>query len=146
MARVLRILAAASLLAVAAAGCGGAAPETRAMQRVPRALAENWEGQAAAIATAASKGDSCRALRLARSLRTEVIAKQREVPPRLRSPLLIGVNSLADRIKCTPIVTPEPQPKHSPPPPKQGPKPKPKPPKHHGPPDHGKGHGKGHDK
>ncbi|HEY7422245.1 MAG TPA: hypothetical protein VH541_09550 [Gaiellaceae bacterium] len=143
MVRVLRILAAAVLLALAAAGCGGAARETRAVHLVPRALAEDWEGQASAIATAASTGDSCRALRLAESLRADVIAKQREVPLRLRSPLLTGVKSLAGRIRCT--VTPKPPLKHSPPP--KGPRPKPKPPKpklpkHHGPPGRGKGHDK----
>jgi hypothetical protein len=142
---MLRILGTVSLLAVVAAGCGGAARETRPVHRVPRALAVDWEGQASAIAAAASTGDNCRALRLAQALRTEVIAKQGEVPVRLRSPLLIGVNSLADRIKCTPVVTPQPPPRRSPPP-KKEPKPKPKPPGHHGPPGHGKGHGKGHDK
>jgi hypothetical protein len=122
MAKVLRILSAAALLVVVAAGCGGAGrPQRSAFQGVPRVLAQDWEGQASAIATAASAGNGCQARQLAASLRTDVIAKEHELPLRLRSPLLIGVNALADRITCTPA-----PPKKPKPPPKE-----PKPPKPH---------------
>jgi hypothetical protein len=136
---VLRIVAAAALLGVIVAGCGGAAPPQRsAFRAVPRALAQDWEGQATAIAAAASAGNSCRARRLARALRTDVARSRDKLPYRLRSPLLTGVNALADRITCTPAVT-KPAPPKKPP---KGPKPKPKPPKPHGP----QGDDKGHDK
>jgi len=88
-------------------------------------LAQAWEGQASAIASAASAGNSCRALQLASSLRDDVVSSQQRVPSRLRSALLTGVNALADRITCTPAPT---QPTKPP----KGPKP-PKPHDHHGP-------------
>ena len=114
--RVLRVLSAATLLVVVAAGCGGVAgPQRPAFHGVPRVLAQRWEGQASAIAAAASTGDSCRAMQLADSLRTEVVAAKDEVPARLRPPLLTGVNALADRIACTPpTVAPEKKPKPPP--------------------------------
>jgi hypothetical protein len=103
---MLKTISAAVLLAVVAAGCGdGASPRSARFHGVPRALAQVWEGQARAIATAASAGNGCQALRLAKALRTDVIAKERDLPVRLRSPLLDGVNSLAGRITCTPPVT-----------------------------------------
>ena len=131
MAKVLRILTAALLLVVAAAGCGGAArPQKDAVPRVPRALAQNWEGRASAIADAASAGNSCQARQLANSLRTDVEASKNEVPLRLRAPLLTSVNALADRITCPPVT------------PTTTEKPKPPPKPDHK--EHGKGHGKGH--
>jgi len=137
MGQVLRNVSAAVLLAVIVAGCGGAAtPQRSAFRGVPPALAQDWEGQATAIAAAASAGNSCRALHLAAALRTDVARSRHKLPYRLRSPLLTGVNALADRITCTPVVT-------KPAPPKKPPKgPKPKPPKPHGP----HGDDKGHDK
>lgn len=130
--RVLRILWAAFLLVVVAAGCGGAArPQRSAFHGVPPALAQDWEGQASDIAAAASAGNSCRARQLATALRADVVASKDRVPSRLRPPLLTSVNALADRIKCTPVVQTPPE--------------KPKPPKEphehdrHG--HHGHGHG-----
>lgn len=113
---------AGALLAVIAAGCGGAAPsQSSASDRIPQPLARAWEGQASAIATAASAGEGCRAMRLAASLREEVTAARRKLPLRLRSPLLTGVNALADRIStCTRVRVVTVQ---TPPP--KGPKPKP---------------------
>lgn len=67
---------------------------------MPRALASEWEARASAIADAAAAGDDCHALQLAASLRDDVIAKESQVPVRLQSPLLAGVNALADRIVC----------------------------------------------
>ena len=102
MANVLRILSGAALLVVVVAGCGGAAPQGSASQRLPRALAQDWEAQASAIATAADAGNDCRAMRLAASLSAEVAASRHKLPLRLRSPLLTGVNDLAARIStCT---------------------------------------------
>ena len=126
---MLRILWAAALFVVVAAGCGGASgAKEAAVHGVPPALAQAWEGQASAIAAAASAGNSCRALQLANALRSDVIAKEHRLPRRLRSPLSTGVNALADRITCVPTVQK---------PPKKPPKP---PPEHHG--KHGH-HGKG---
>lgn len=103
--KVLRILSAAFLLVVVAAGCGGAArPQRSALHGVPPALAQDWEGRASDIAAAASAGNSCRALQLANALRADVVASKDKLPSRLRPPLLTSVNALADRIKCTPVV------------------------------------------
>jgi hypothetical protein len=134
--KVLRIVSAVVLLTVVAAGCGGTArPQRSAVHRMPRALAQEWEGQASAIAAAAAAGNDCRAMRLAASLRAEVTASRHKLPPRLRSPLLTGVDALANRISTctrTRVVTVQIPP--------QGPKPKP--PKPQGPPGHDKGNHK----
>ena len=137
MVRVLRILSGAALLVVVLAGCGGAAPQGSASQRLPRALAQDWAAQASAIATAADAGNECRAMRLAASLSADVAASRHKLPVRLRSPLLTGVNDLAARIStCTRIVTVPVQPK-----PSKGPKSKPPPhePGHKGHDEHGHG-------
>jgi hypothetical protein len=124
---VLRIFSAAALLAVVTAGCGGAAePPKLAVHGVPKALAQGWEQQASAIASAASAGNDCSALQLANALRSDVKARQHELPLRFRAPLLTGVNALAGRIRCTPPVQT---------PPKKQPKP----------PHEQHGHGHGHD-
>jgi hypothetical protein len=65
-------------------------------------LAHEWAAQASAIADAAGAGNGCLALRLANSLRNEVIAAEGELPLRFRSPLLISVNALANRLTCAP--------------------------------------------
>ncbi|HEU5476518.1 MAG TPA: hypothetical protein VFU64_01665 [Gaiellaceae bacterium] len=135
--KVLRNVSAVAVVALVAAGCGGASrPHETSAGGVPRALAHAWEAQASAIAAAAATGDGCRAHALATALRTDVIHAGSRVPSRLRMPLLDGVNSLADRIVCTP----PPQTVTRPASPK-----KPKPPAHddHGHHDH---HGHGHDK
>jgi hypothetical protein len=103
MGSVRRILWVAALLAVLAAGCGGAdRPQRAAFHGVPPALAHDWERQASAIATAAAAGNSCNASQLADALRNDVIAKEHELPLRLRAPLRTGVSALADRITCVP--------------------------------------------
>lgn len=130
----------AALVVVVGAGCGGAAPAERsALHGVPPVLARDWEGQASAIARAASAGDSCGALRLANALRDEVLASERKLPLRLRSPLVTGVNALADRLTCTVTTTVETPPAK--------PKPPPKPPghKHDHHDHHGPGKGGGND-
>lgn len=141
MAKVLRILSGAALLAVLLAGCGGGAPRDSTRHGVPRALARDWEGRASAIADAAEAGNSCRAQSLAASLRDDVVTSQSRVPRRLRSALLTGVNSLADRTTCRHVVTVQ-APPTKPGPKEPKPKPEHKPPKPHKPPHH---HDKGHD-
>jgi hypothetical protein len=125
---VSRLLSVVALLAVLATGCGSAAQTHRSARHgIPRLLAQRWEDRASAVAAAATAGDDCQALHLASVLRDDVVAAQREVPLRLRSPLLADVKALAGRITCTP------------PPPVVKPKKAPKPPKpphedhaHHG--------------
>jgi hypothetical protein len=125
----------AALLMVVAAGCGGSSrSQEAAIHQIPRALAQDWEGQASEIAAVAGRGDSCRALQLASSLRNEIDASRAKLPRRLRAPLLSGVNSLADRITCSPPVTTVP--KKPPKPPHEGHG-------HHGHPGHGHGGGDG---
>ena len=110
--KVLRIVPVAALLLVVAAGCGDASqPQRSALHGVPPVLAQNWEGQANAIANAASAGDSCGALRLADSLQAQILASEHKLPPRLRSPLVTGVNALVDRLTCTVTTTTKPPPK-----------------------------------
>lgn len=134
---MLRIFSGAALLVVLLAGCGGSAPRHSAAHGVPQALAREWEGRASAIASAAAAGDSCEAQSLAASLRDDVVTSQGKVPRRLRSALLTGVNSLADRTTCIHVVT---VPTHPEKPGPKEPKPKPEPPKPHEHHDHGKGH------
>lgn len=135
---MLRILPAAAVLVVVAAGCGGAAePQRSAFHGVPPALARDWEGQANAIAAAAAAGNDCKARDLAKSLQAEVVNSEHKVPLRLRKPLNVGVNALVGRITCTPVV---PTPPKKPTPPKE-----PKPPKDHHEKHGHHGHGDGGD-
>jgi len=99
---VLRLIA-VTFVVLAAVGCGGSArPETTAARGLPPTLAEQWAEQASSIASAAAHGQGCRAQRLASTLRDEILGKKARVPARLQGPLVTGVNSLADRITCTP--------------------------------------------
>ena len=116
--KVLRIVSLAALVVGVAAGCGGASrPQQPRLHGVPHRLAQAWEGQASQIAAAASAGDSCRAMHLADSLRDQVRAAEHKLPPRLRSPLVIGVDRLADGLTCTvtTMVTVPQKPKPKPP-------------------------------
>jgi hypothetical protein len=138
---VLKIVSVAALVLVVAAGCGdGSRPERSVLRGVPSALARDWQGQANEIASAASAGEDCRALRLAKSLRNQVLASERELPARLRSPLVTGVNALADRLTCTVTTTVETVPQEPKPPDKHKEDHK----DHHG--HHGHGDGGGDDK
>jgi hypothetical protein len=130
---VLRIVCVVCLVALVAGGCGGGGHSaSRVRATLPRALAQKWAGEADAIAAAAATGQSCRAKALAGSLRDEVIQAGAQVPTRLNAALLDGVNSLADRIVCTP-------------PPQTVTAPPAKPPKKHPPHDHHDHHGHGGD-
>jgi hypothetical protein len=128
---LVRIVLAAALLALVAAGCGGTArPGPRVIHGVPRTLAAEWQAQASKVADAAAAGHDCLALHLASSLRDEIISDQARLPQRLYAPLVTGANALADRIVCKATVTTA----HKKPP---------EPPKHHKPHDdhHHKDHG-----
>jgi hypothetical protein len=138
---VLRLLSAAAVLVVLAAGCGGAGG--RAVHGVPRNLAQGWEDRAEAIAVAATFGNECRAQQLAVSLNRDVVQARHKLPLRVRGPLLAAVSSLADRTTCTPVATNPTPPKNPHPPHKE---PKPNPPKKHGPHGHDKEDHQGHDK
>jgi hypothetical protein len=106
---VLRILSAGALIVLVAAACGSSARHSRsATPGLPPDLAQAWAAQASAVADASAAGDSCHASQLASSLRDDVITAQARVPTRLRSPLLAGVNALADRITCVPKPPPPP--------------------------------------
>jgi hypothetical protein len=120
---VSRIVLLAALAVLVAAGCGGSPRLHSAALGLPRELARTWASRADAVATAAAAGNRCLAQQLASSLRDDVIAAEGKVPTRLRRPLLLGVNSLADRIVCTPAPAAPPH--------QQQPKP-PKPHDHHG--------------
>lgn len=125
---VSRIAAVAVLVVLVAAGCGGGRPQKVDLHGIPSALAQDWEGQAAAIAAAAAARNDCHARALAVSLRTQVMQKQHLLPLRLRSPLVTGIDSLVARTTCTPK---PPAPRPTSPAKPRGP---PKPPKPH---DHG---------
>lgn len=142
---MLRIVSAVGLVALLVAGCGGSSrsADRTTVHGVPRALASEWESRAVAVADAAAAGDDCRALQLAGSLRDQVIAKESQVPSRLRSPLLAGVNALADRIVCEVPPQTVTVPAKNPPEPPKPKHPKPKPPHEHD--HHGTGDGKGGD-
>jgi hypothetical protein len=134
--------AASAAAALLCAGCGGS---DRAQQpptpKLPRALAQAWSRDARAIAAALAAGDACGARAQASRLQTAVIAavNARRVPPDFLEPLTSAVNSLPERIVCTPPAPTQPAATPGPPgKPKHG-----KPEQHpHG---HGKGRKKGHD-
>jgi hypothetical protein len=109
----------AAALLLLAAGCGGASESHRpAGGALPRTLAQSWAGQASEIASLARAGNTCAARQAASSLRDEIVAKQSDLPVRLSSPLLAGVNALADRLVCQAppeTVTVAPQPPAKPP-------------------------------
>lgn len=132
--KVVRIVSAVALLAVVA-GCGSTAHRQRSsVPRVPRALAQTWEGQVLAIRDAAHAGQGCEALHLATALRAQVAAERTKVPLGLRAPLATGVTALVNSITCTPPPpTPAPRKKPEPKPPHEG----------HGKHDHHDPHGHG---
>jgi outer membrane murein-binding lipoprotein Lpp len=141
--KVSRIPAVAALVVLVVAGCGGGAPPQQtatAVRGIPSALAQDWSGQASAIADAAAAGNDCRAQLFALSLRKQVMQKQHLLPLRLRSPLVTGVDSLVERTSCRETVTVE----TTPAPPQHGPKPPHHPPPHGPKPPHGHGHGDSH--
>jgi hypothetical protein len=99
-------LTSAALAALVLAGCGGAAHvQPRQPPRLPHALAQQWRGEADRIAAALAAGDGCSARQDAVALRTQVIeaVNTRMIPARLLEPLTSAVNSLPERITCTPV-------------------------------------------
>jgi hypothetical protein len=135
--KVSRIPIAAALVVFVVAGCGGGAgPQKSALHGVPNALAQDWAGQASEIAAAAAARNDCHAQALANSLRAQVMQKRHLLPPRLRSPLVTGLDSLVARTTCTQTAPAPPSTRPAKP---HGP---PKPTKPHGHHDH---HGHGND-
>jgi hypothetical protein len=123
--------AAALLVALALAGCGGATKQPRRVAKPPhirRLLAHSLAAQANAVAQALAQTDGCTALAHANELRDAVAqaVSANEIPVRLRAKLTAAVNDLPGRITCNPAPPPRPPEKT-------------KPPKH----DHGHGHGHG---
>jgi len=104
----------ALLAVVALAGCGDGTPRRAAPRppKLPRALAQSWQQQAGAVASALAAGDGCGAQRLATSLQASVVAavNGRKVPRRFLEPLTSGVNALVSEITCAP--PPAEPPKH----------------------------------
>ena len=99
-------------LALALAGCGGAAKHAAEKPpRLPRALAQALAQQADGIAGALAAGDGCTALQLAGSLRAEVVqaVNARQIPRAFQESLLATANDLTGRITCSP---PPEKPKH----------------------------------
>ena len=104
----------ALLAVVALAGCGDGTPRRAAPRppKLPRVLAQSWQQQADAVASALAAGDGCGAQRLATSLQASVVAavNGRKVPRRFLEPLTSGVNALVSEITCAP--PPAEPPKH----------------------------------
>lgn len=101
--------AAAAVVALCAAGCGGARHGAAAAQpRLPRALAQTWAQQADRIAAALAAGDGCAAETQATALRAQIVqaAGERRIAQRLVAPLVGAVNDLPNRIVCTPPARP----------------------------------------
>jgi hypothetical protein len=137
------LAAAAAAVALLAAGCGGGGTPKPQAPKLPRALAQAWSRDAQAVAAALAAGDACGARARAVELRTAVITavNARRVPQDFLEPLTSAVNSLPERIVCTPPAPAEPATTPAP----AEPKPKHEKPEHppHG---HGHGHGKGEKK
>ena len=101
--------AAALVVALALAGCGGTAHRaTSKPPRLPRDLARAWAARARSVADALAAGDGCTALQRADDLRGAVVqaVNARRIPARLEEQLTAAVNELPDRITCTPPAPP----------------------------------------
>jgi len=119
----------ALVLAVMAAGCGGAG-HAAAPPRLPHALGSDLAAQASTIEASLTGGDACGAAAEAAQLQQMVASavSSGQVPVALRGPLSRSSAALAAEITCVPA------------PPAKPTDGKPKPPGH----DHGPGHGHGH--
>lgn len=109
-----RVWAAALLVAVALAGCGGddsASDETTtaAAPTLPRALAEELALASDEVAELLAAGDGCAASERAADLRERTLAavESGNVPAALEQPLVSAVEGLATRIVCEPATTEE---------------------------------------
>jgi hypothetical protein len=102
----MRRSAALLLAAFLIAGCGGTAAQTppRSPPKIPRALAQQWEAEAQAVAAALASGDGCNAKTAATGLREQIIeaVNAHSFPSRYQATLLGAVNDLPDKIVCTP--------------------------------------------
>jgi hypothetical protein len=99
----MRVRLAATLLVLAAAGCG-AGDEAR----LNGALASRLAEQADAVAAAAERGDDCAAKARAEDLQRQTVAAINAggVPPELQEELQSAVNGLAVRLECAPKLSP----------------------------------------
>ena len=109
-----RVPAAALVVALALAGCGGDdrasnATETAAAPTLPRALAEELALASDDVAELLEAGDGCAASERAADLRERALAavESADVPTALEEPLVTAVEGLAARIVCEPATTEE---------------------------------------
>jgi len=134
-----RILAATAAAVVPAAlsGCGGSAHPARIAWPAGVGLVR----QSQAVATLASRGDTCRAAGAAALLQRDFDRDRAAgaIPSRLARPLGRAISALVSELRCPPPATPPP-----PPPPTPPPKPEEKHHKHDKPHAHKK-HGKHHE-
>jgi hypothetical protein len=107
-----RVSAAALVVALALAGCGGDdrasnATETAAAPTLPRALAEELALASDDVAELLEAGDGCAASERAADLRERALAavESGDVPAALEEPLVTTVEGLAARIVCEPATT-----------------------------------------
>jgi hypothetical protein len=109
-----RVSAAALVVAVALAGCGGDerasnATDTAAAPTLPRTLAEELALASDDVAELLEAGDGCAASERAADLREHALAavESGDVPAALEEPLVTAVEGLAARIVCEPATTEE---------------------------------------
>ena len=109
-----RASAAALLVAVALAACGGGdgasdEAETTAAPSLPRALAEELAAASDEVADLLEAGDGCAASERAAELREQALAAVEggAVPSELERPLATAVERLATQITCEPATTEE---------------------------------------
>ena len=109
-----RVSAAALVVALVLAGCGGDdrasnATETAAAPTLPRALAEELALASDDVAELLETGDGCAASERAADLRERALAavESGDVPAALEDPLVTAVEGLAARIVCEPATTEE---------------------------------------
>jgi hypothetical protein len=104
-----RMSAAALVVAVALAACGGDdsasdETETAAAPSLPRALAEELAQTSDEVADLIEAGDGCAASQRAGELRDRALAavESGDVPPDLERPLIVAVDRLTTQIVCEP--------------------------------------------
>lgn len=109
-----RVSAAALMVAVALAGCGGddsASNETQttAAPTLPAALAEELALVSDDVAELLEAGDGCAASERAAELRERTVAAVEggDVPAALEQPLVTAVEALENQIVCEPATTEE---------------------------------------
>ena len=99
-----RELGAAALAALCLSGCGEAKRALPHPPALPRSVATSLAATSDAVAAALARGDSCRALTLARRLQNATIGSINggRVPVQLQEQLSASVNELVARVTCVP--------------------------------------------